>query len=627
MKNSLKFILAFVLCYGFFGTTLDVRAQTLGKPSWSKKLSTRTVFFREGWSREFALKKPAHVVAMLQLSADTNWEDAARPAALLSIAVDGRLCSHLVTYAGKEYHPYEVHLGLVPEGLHTLEILRADTTEAKIEMRIVNVQIEVYESEHPFYPVLAHAPVLFGRKEMRTSDVPLLLAYDLHWEGNVAGSRLQAIEYTMVFSNEAGGTLPPGLLHRWGRYTDIEWVYRVELAAEGRKRTHAYFQGKEHATFPFRGGFENDQPTLQVATLNNMFSDTLTTKLRFSLPPSLEIPTEGPRERLMLEAPWLWQVSAAEARREQRGVSDSTAISDLRNYVFVEFAAQPLDTMRECGGYFVVKYRNHPLEYASSLWSPKLVIRSKQPFVRQTAIPLLSDTKPEDLVRLDFVADERGGPIVLTEILSLFSLDEQDTPRNWQPGWRGRVELQPGERTRFYVEGFQMKRAKIMRLAEDWFFKPDPWLQGSAEKWGEGEIHEALWPKVRAGSSWAEQGYGSYAGVAWYRNHFKPEVSWRGEKMWLVLGEVEGECEVWINNKSVSVATQPRGENESPYRMADLTPNIQFNRDNLLVIRVNGNGQSGGIVGRPVGISNVPEALLLETQVYPQKLSGGNASK
>ncbi len=612
MKSSFKIVLIFALCFGFFRVNQNAGAQALPEPTESKKMSTRTVFFNEGWAREFRLKKPAHVVAMLQLSANTSWEDKAKPATLLSVAVDGRLCSHLVTYAGKEYHPYEIHLGQVPAGLHTLEILRADTTEAKIAIRIVNVQINVYEEEHAQYPVLAHAPILFGRREMRTSDVPLLLAYDIQWDGTAANKRIKAIEYTTVFSNEAGGTPPVGLLHLWGRYTDIEWVYRVELTTDGKRRERAYFQGQEHKTLPFRGGFENDQPTLQVATLNNMLSDTLTTKLRFSLPPTLKMPTEGPRERLMLEAPWTWQVSAAEVRREQGGVKDSTSISDLRNYVFVEFAAQPLDTARASGGYFVMKYRNHPLEYASNLWSPKLVIRSKEAFVRQTAIPLLSVTKPEDLVRLDFVADENGGPIVLTEILSLFSLDEQDTPRNWQPGWRGRVELQPGERTRFYVEGFQLKRAKIMRLAENWFFKPDPWLQGSVEKWGEGEIRESLWLKLRIGSSWEAQGFASYSGVAWYRTHFKPEISWRGEKIWLVLGKVEGECEVWINNKSAAITPPQSGDPASPYRLADLTTQVQFNKDNSLVIRVNGNGRPGGIAGKPVGISNVPEALLLE---------------
>ncbi len=610
MKTSYKLVVlsAFYLC--LFQLTSEARAQALPKPSWSKKLSARTVFFNDGWSREFLLKKPAQVVAMLQLSASTNWEATDRPAALLSIAVDGRLCSHLVTYAGKEYHLYEVHLGLVPAGAHTLEILPADTIEAKVNLRIVNVQLDGYEENHEDYPILAHAPILFGRREMSNTDVPLALAYDKRETGANENRRLASIEYTMIFSNEDGGTPPVGLVHYWGRYTDIEWIYRVEFAADGKKRERAFFQGLDHKTLPFRGGLENEQPTLQVVTLNNLFSDSLTTKLRFSLPPILQMPTEGPRERLMLEAPWTWQVSAKEARRERGRVADSLAVSDLRHYLFIEFAAQPLDTARAGGGYFVAKYRNQELEYASHLGSPRLIINSNHAFARQTAVPLLSHTKPEDLLRLDFVADERGGPIALTEISGLFSLDEQDMPRNWRPGWRGRVELQPGERVRFYVDGYQMKRAKIMRLAENWFFKLDPWLQGSVEKWGEGEIHEALWPKVRMGASWEEQGFAGYSGVAWYRTQFRPEVSWRGEKLWLVLGKVEGEIEVWVNNKNVEVSPRSQDSLALPSRRADLTAHVLFNQENSLVIRIKGNGS----IGKPVGISNVPEALLLEGQ-------------
>ncbi len=611
MKASFKLLLLAALYFGLFDTKTEARAQALPKPSWSKKLSARTVFFNDGWAREFVLKKPAHVVAMLQLSASTNWEEAAHPAALLSIAVDGRLCSHLVTYAGKEYHPYEVHLGLVPAGEHTLEILPADTNETKVNIRIVHVQLEGYEENHEQYPIFAHAPIVFGRKEMRTSDVPLLLAYEARWEGAGDTRRIKNLEYTMVFSNEDGGTPPAGLVHSWGRYTDIEWIYRVELAANGKERERAFFQGEDHKTLPFRGGFENEQPTLQVVTLNNMLSDSLTTKLRFSLTPSLPMPNEGPRERLMLEAPWTWQVSAKEARRERGKVADSLAVSDLRHYAFIEFAAQPVDTARASGGYFMAKYRNHDLEYSSHLGSPRLVINSKRAFVRQTAVPLLSNTKPEDLVRLDFVADERGGPIALTEIFSMFSLDEQDTPRNWRPGWRGRVELQPGERVRFYVDGYQLKRARMMRLSENWFFKPDPWLQGSVEKWGEGEIQAGLWPKVRVGSSWEDQGYAGYHGVAWYRTQFRPEVSWRGEKIWLVLGQVEGEIEVWVNNKSANLSSPANAAAVLSPRIVDLTSLVLFNKENNLAIRVKG---KGGISGKPVGISNVPEALLLEAQ-------------
>ena len=46
-----------------------------------------------------------------------------------------------------------------------------------------------------------------------------------------AGTRLR---YSVVFSNEDGGTPADRLLATWGRLTDIEYVYGVEL---DRRRT------------------------------------------------------------------------------------------------------------------------------------------------------------------------------------------------------------------------------------------------------------------------------------------------------------------------------------------------------------------------------------------------------
>ena len=37
----------------------------------------------------------------------------------------------------------------------------------------------------------------------------------------------------MIWSNEDGGTNTPALMARWGRTTDIEWIYRVVLDRAG----------------------------------------------------------------------------------------------------------------------------------------------------------------------------------------------------------------------------------------------------------------------------------------------------------------------------------------------------------------------------------------------------------
>jgi len=428
----------------FFPIVFSAAAQQFPSPSFSKILFSRATTLKATWEKNFVSPQAGHAVAHFQISSDTDWEDPRNPAALLEIAVDERLASHLVTFMGRVNggHVYSIHLGFLNAGQHELTLQRADSSNAAIKLH--NVRLDIYYANHPFYPVLAHAPIIFGRNpDMRYSDVPLLLAYeksDLN-----SGHELK---YTVFFSNENGGTPPPGLLHLWGRYTDIEWAYRVELAANG-KRFRASFQGKDHHELPYFGSFENAQPALQVATLNNMFSDSLTTKLRFALPPFFAIPPDGLRESVMLEAPWTWRVSAKEARREQRlnpQPADSTRIADLQRYLYIQFLAEPEMSGTKAGGYFIARYKNNPNEYASNLGSSRLIIRSDQKIARQTALPLPADLTLDDLQCLEFVADASGGSVVLKNVVRLFSLDENDLPREWNLSWRDSIRLTSGQR-------------------------------------------------------------------------------------------------------------------------------------------------------------------------------------
>lgn len=402
------------------------------------------------WEKNFILPQPGHAVANFQIHSDTDWEDPKLPAVLLEVVVDERLASHLVTFMGRRSggHVYSIHLGFLTAGQHELALQRADSSQAAIKLQ--NVRLDAYYANHPFYPVLMQAPIIFGRNpDMRFSDVPLLLAYERN--SLPAGAELK---YTVVFSNENGGTPPPGLLHLWGRYTDIEWVYRAELNASGKpRRGGASFQGKDHQELPYFGSYENEQPALQVVTLNNLFDDSLTTPLRFALPPFGVIPSEGMRENVMLEAPWTWQVSAKEARREQRLMgqpADSTRIADLQRYLYIQFIAEPETLNTPAGGYFIAKYKNDPNEYASNLGNPHLTIRSGKKIVRQTAVPLPAGRSLDDLQQLQFAAGSTGGSLILKNVMRIFSLEVNDLPREGELSWRGSLRLTPGQRATLF---------------------------------------------------------------------------------------------------------------------------------------------------------------------------------
>ncbi len=118
-----------------------------------------------------------------------------------------------------------------------------------------------------------------------------------------------------MFSHEDGGTPLDRLMATWGRATDIELVYAVELDAAGRVR-RAEYQGKDHVTTPFAGRREGSHPVLYVVTKNNMVSDRGKATPRVALVP-VPFSLDGvSREAVMDAHPWTHQVSAVEVRRE-----------------------------------------------------------------------------------------------------------------------------------------------------------------------------------------------------------------------------------------------------------------------------------------------------------------------
>jgi hypothetical protein len=195
--------------------------------------------------------------------------------------------------------------------------------------------------------VARFAPVLYGRNlpeipgdyENNHTDVPLL-AYHTS-AADPAGNR--TIEYTVIWSNEDGGTNTPALMARWGRTTDIEWIYRVTVDARGRRVSDAS-QAANHATLPFDGVREGDHPLLQTATANNntsaVLDPALTSGYRFFLDTGESLPAGRAREVEMDLHPWSYQVMAEEMAREGKvepaASPDTPEMSDQRDYLFAE---------------------------------------------------------------------------------------------------------------------------------------------------------------------------------------------------------------------------------------------------------------------------------------------------
>ncbi|WP_053226313.1 hypothetical protein [Solirubrobacter soli] len=275
---------------------------------------------------------------------NADWGAAGRESALLEVAVDGKTVTNIVTFNGAAPLDYEVALGRVTAGTHEVAV-KLDAAKSPSPSAVVS---SLKPSLAPEGDLAArYAPILYGRNlptvpgayENVNTDVPLLL---YHVDSTDAQGR-RVIEYTMTWSNEDGGTNSPSLMARWGRTTDIEWLYRVTVDANGNRVSDQY-QSSGHGTVAFDGLREDDHPLLQVTTSNNNMSsvtDVATSSgYRFFLDSAVQLPPNRAREWIMDTHPWAYLVMAKEMAREGKieAVANpaTTAMSDQRNYFFAE---------------------------------------------------------------------------------------------------------------------------------------------------------------------------------------------------------------------------------------------------------------------------------------------------
>lgn len=293
----------------------------------------------------FTLESPAEVVAELELSSpSSDWAAAGREAAVASIGLDGETKYHVLVFAEKDSRRYSVFLGPLPPGRHTLSVGRdARHSAAGSDLVIGEARIRPLSPADPLYEPVRHAPVLFARADAagRFSDA-LLLVYCTRGRD----ARGPWLEYTAVFSNEDGGTSTRDLMARWGRTTDIEYVYRVWLDSDGRP-ARTLIQTREHQDVPYDGPYFGLHPLLAPVTDNNMVEPVAADPpgLRFQLAPVLADLSNGSRELVMDAEPFTYEIACKELRREDKIRApekwfDAEKIADPRRYFVAEFQAE-----------------------------------------------------------------------------------------------------------------------------------------------------------------------------------------------------------------------------------------------------------------------------------------------
>ncbi len=260
-----------------------------------------------------------------------SWKDATE-LPRLRLFLDDEYRQDLLLVPAGGLLTYQTVLGRVDKGARSLRLEQYGCSVVEVEA----VSLKTYSGADEAFRVLAHSPFVYLRSDSVTNctDIPLLMCHELLPSGG--GTR---IRYTVLFSNEDGGTPAPALMARWGRTTDIEWIYAVDVDAQGDVLSERY-QGPGHSAPRFRGQRIGSHPLFAISTTNNMVSPATEGDVRVGLCPLATLPADEPREAMMEVNPWTFRIMAEELYREGKieavASASTIAVSDPRNYLYCD---------------------------------------------------------------------------------------------------------------------------------------------------------------------------------------------------------------------------------------------------------------------------------------------------
>ncbi|MDQ3130681.1 MAG: hypothetical protein M3Q99_07965 [Acidobacteriota bacterium] len=298
--------------------------------------------------REFTVKNaPNEMILTLEVAAEnSSWAKAGAEGATLTVFVDGKYNQDVMLFGGAKKFVYQVALGSFEQGKHALAVVFNQTRSAKNskQAKIYSVKIasaNLSDKNSADTIALANSPIIYARPDTidKFSDIPLVLYYEVFPNGDDAFK----IRYTTIFSNEDGGTQTAALMARWGRATDIEWVYEIEFS--GGKIVSEIYQGANHETKNYAGKrVFGGHPLIFNTTVNNNFSDAGCSDLRFAPLVVRADLSKKSRETVMDENGWTYRIMAEELLREKRinaAKLDANTIADPRDYIYAEIYSEP----------------------------------------------------------------------------------------------------------------------------------------------------------------------------------------------------------------------------------------------------------------------------------------------
>lgn len=375
----------------------------------------------------------------LKAFSNSDWSIRDEESAVLRIFVNDQYNQDCVLFYGKRTFNYQRLLGCFNRGTYQIRLeFYKEASSARVDhVWLHSTAFSVRTMDDPLALVYKHTPIFYGRHlyqpcDSSYTDTPLVLLYHMEQKENQC-----LIDYHMVFSHEDEGTPGPALMSKWGRTTDIEWVYRVLIDSNG-KVEKAEFQGPHHQTTCFKGQTDlGGHPLLQVATANGNVSDQITSSYRFFLPPLYEWKRDKePRERVMERFPFTYQVTAWEMERqgslERPTDPNSVALANSRHYLFLQTGAFPEKKGEKAYVDLQVRLKQSDTWYSSSFHDAQMdsfraVYEGPYPYF-QTTVKCPEGTQPKDIDEIRAVWLKGGAKKVFIESIKAFMLDSDYLP-------------------------------------------------------------------------------------------------------------------------------------------------------------------------------------------------------
>lgn len=389
----------------------------------------------------------------------TDWTAAGAESAVVSISVDGRYATDLVVSGDQLLHR-QLALGHLSAGVHQLHLDFAEdrSAAASTSVAVDGLRVSTYAPGSAENLVLRYAPIVYGRNmaalgspyQNATTDTPLIAWHEM---GPAATPGHTRLTYSVVWSNEDGGTNSPALMARWGRTTDIEWIYAVEVDENGERVAGSdTYQAPNHQTLHFSGVYEDDHALLQTCTSNNNMCDVVDDPMRFFLSTLQTLPPDQAREYLMDTNPWTYQIMAKEMLREGKIEPASPAapltpdVSDQRNYLYavVKKTTQPPNSGSSWVGVSLgLRLVTGQTVYLSHHVNPTWSLQRDNPAA--TTVELPAGTTVNDIAEVSVhrvvVGTDTGATVHVTAIKRGFFLDQDYLPQPSVLTWNGDVLL------------------------------------------------------------------------------------------------------------------------------------------------------------------------------------------